>query len=45
MKPAAFDYERATDVADAVQRLAEADGMARVIAGGQSLGAALKALG
>jgi len=38
MKPAAFDYERATDVAAAVKGLASADGMARVLAGGQSLG-------
>jgi len=38
MKPAAFDYERATDVAAAVKSLAAADGMARVLAGGQSLG-------
>ena len=38
MKPAAFDYERASDVAQAVKSLAAADGMARVIAGGQSLG-------
>ncbi|MGH8664815.1 MAG: FAD binding domain-containing protein, partial [Burkholderiales bacterium] len=38
MKPAPFDYERATDVATAVKSLADADGMARIIAGGQSLG-------
>jgi carbon-monoxide dehydrogenase medium subunit len=38
MKPAAFDYERAADVTAAVKSLAAADGMARVIAGGQSLG-------
>ena len=38
MKPATFDYERATDVAAAVKSLAAAGGMARVIAGGQSLG-------
>jgi carbon-monoxide dehydrogenase medium subunit len=38
VKPVAFDYERAIDVAAAVKSLAAADGMARVIAGGQSLG-------
>jgi carbon-monoxide dehydrogenase medium subunit len=38
VKPAAFDYERATDVAAAVKSLANAEGMARIIAGGQSLG-------
>ena len=38
MKPVAFDYERASDVAGAVKLLAAADGAARVIAGGQSLG-------
>ena len=38
MKPVAFDYERATDVAAAVKSLAAARGMARVLAGGQSLG-------
>ena len=38
MKPMVFDYERASDVADAVKLLAAADGAARVLAGGQSLG-------
>lgn len=38
MKPSAFDYERASDVAGAVKLLAAADGAARVLAGGQSLG-------
>jgi carbon-monoxide dehydrogenase medium subunit len=38
VKPAPFDYERASDVAAAVKCLAAGDGMARVIAGGQSLG-------
>jgi carbon-monoxide dehydrogenase medium subunit len=38
VKPAPFDYARATDVAAAVKSLADAGGMARVIAGGQSLG-------
>lgn len=37
MKPAKFDYERATDVAAAVKLLKGADGFAKVIAGGQSL--------
>lgn len=38
MKPVAFDYERAVDVAAAVKCLAASEGMARVLAGGQSLG-------
>jgi carbon-monoxide dehydrogenase medium subunit len=38
VKPVAFDYERAIDVASAVKRLAAADGGAKVLAGGQSLG-------
>lgn len=38
MKATAFDYVRARDSAHAVQLLAEADGHARPIAGGQSLG-------
>jgi len=38
MKPIAFDYERASDVADAVKLLAAGVGAARVLAGGQSLG-------
>jgi hypothetical protein len=38
MKPAVFEYHRATSVADAVQVLAEAeDGDGKVLAGGQSL--------
>jgi carbon-monoxide dehydrogenase medium subunit len=37
MKPAKFDYERASDVADAVKRLAAANGDGKVLAGGQSL--------
>lgn len=38
MKPVAFDYERVADVAAAVKCLAASAGMARVLAGGQSLG-------
>ena len=38
MKAAVFDYVRAKDVADAVQRLAAMPGDAKPIAGGQSLG-------
>ncbi|OZM75405.1 MULTISPECIES: FAD binding domain-containing protein [Pseudonocardia] len=37
MKPAPFAYHRPTSVAEAVARLAEYDGAARVLAGGQSL--------
>lgn len=37
MKPAKFDYERASDVAAAVKLLQGADGFAKLIAGGQSL--------
>jgi carbon-monoxide dehydrogenase medium subunit len=37
MKPVAFDYLRASDVADAIRALGGSDG-ARLIAGGQSLG-------
>jgi carbon-monoxide dehydrogenase medium subunit len=37
MKPAPFDYRTAGSVAEAVQALAEADGDAKIIAGGQSL--------
>ncbi|WP_033288907.1 FAD binding domain-containing protein [Amycolatopsis jejuensis] len=37
MKSAPFDYVRATDVAHAIQVLADADGDAKVLAGGQSL--------
>ena len=38
MKPVSFDYERATDAASAVKHLADAEGAAKIIAGGQSLG-------
>ena len=38
MKPVAFDYMRARSVADAAAALAQADGEAKLIAGGQSLG-------
>ena len=38
MKPAAFDYQRAKDVADAVKALASMPGDAKPLAGGQSLG-------
>lgn len=38
MKPAPFDYERPADVAAAVALLAAGDGMAKPLAGGQSLG-------
>ncbi len=38
MKPAAFDYEKPADVAGAVKLLAAAEGLAKPIAGGQSLG-------
>ncbi len=37
MKPAPFDYHRATSLADAVAVLAASDGEAKLIAGGQSL--------
>lgn len=37
MKPVSFDFIRATTVAEATQVLAEFDGDARVLAGGQSL--------
>ena len=37
MKPAPFDYLRAGSVGHAVTQLAEANGDAKVIAGGQSL--------
>ncbi|MFJ9779010.1 FAD binding domain-containing protein [Amycolatopsis sp. NPDC101161] len=37
MKPAPFDYHRATSVRDAVQALADAAGDGKIIAGGQSL--------
>lgn len=38
MKPVAFDYERPRDLAAAVKLLAAANGNAKVMAGGQSLG-------
>ena len=38
MKPVAFDYERPTTLADAATLLGQANGFAKVIAGGQSLG-------
>ena len=38
MKPAAFDYVMARDVADALKQLAAAAGEAKALAGGQSLG-------
>jgi carbon-monoxide dehydrogenase medium subunit len=37
MKPAAFDYIRARSVSEAVELLAEKDGDAKILAGGQSL--------
>ena len=37
MKPASFSYYRATSVEDAITALSDADGMAAVLAGGQSL--------
>ena len=37
MKPAPFSYYRATSVEDAITALSDADGMAAVLAGGQSL--------
>lgn len=38
MKPAVFDFVRATNIAEATRLLAEAKGSARLIAGAQSLG-------
>ena len=38
MKPAPFDYARPTSIAEAIGLLAAANGAARAIAGGQSLG-------
>lgn len=38
MKPVAFDYARPADLAGALALLAGGDGMAKVMAGGQSLG-------
>ena len=37
MKPASFDYHVATSVPDAIAVLEQADGMGKIIAGGQSL--------
>ena len=39
MKPAPFEYSKVRSVADAILQLQQADGEAKVIAGGQSLGA------
>ena len=38
MKPVAFDYERPTTLADAARLLNQANGFAKILAGGQSLG-------
>jgi carbon-monoxide dehydrogenase medium subunit len=38
MKPVAFDYERPTTLADAGKLLHQANGFAKILAGGQSLG-------
>ena len=38
MKPVAFDYERPATLADAAALLGQANGFAKVLAGGQSLG-------
>ena len=38
MKPAAFDYEKPRDLPAALKLLTEADGSAKILAGGQSLG-------
>ena len=38
MKPAPFDYSGAVSAADACRRLVAADGAAKILAGGQSLG-------
>ena len=37
MKPAPFDYYRASSIEDAVKALAQSNGAAKVLAGGQSL--------
>lgn len=39
MKPAPFEYSKVQSVADAISLLRESDGQAKIIAGGQSLGA------
>jgi aerobic carbon-monoxide dehydrogenase medium subunit len=41
MKPASFDYRRASDVAHACELLRESDGEGKLLAGGQSLIAAM----
>ena len=41
MKPAAFDYERPATLADAAHLLGQSRGFAKILAGGQSLGAML----
>jgi carbon-monoxide dehydrogenase medium subunit len=41
MKPAAFDYERPVTLADAANLLGQSSGFAKIMAGGQSLGAML----
>ncbi len=38
MKPASFSYERPRDIASALSVMTRADGMVKIIAGGQSLG-------
>src|SRR5688572_243080 len=38
MKPAAFDYEKPQDLSTALKLLSDADGAAKILAGGQSLG-------
>ncbi|MEX2454702.1 MAG: FAD binding domain-containing protein, partial [Rhodospirillaceae bacterium] len=38
MKPAKFDHQRATSLDDALRALGSADGEARILGGGQSLG-------
>ncbi|HUE85857.1 MAG TPA: FAD binding domain-containing protein, partial [Vicinamibacterales bacterium] len=42
MIPAAFDYQRATSVEDALAKLAASNGTAKFIAGGHSLVPAMK---
>ena len=41
MKPVAFDYERPVTLADAASLLGQSSGFAKILAGGQSLGAML----
>ena len=41
MKPVAFDYERPVTLADAANLLGQSSGFAKILAGGQSLGAML----